>query len=49
MQKVFGSFAMKVIISTSVPFMIIQDNSEIKTLKNIMETQLKKSLSNVMN
>jgi nucleotide-binding universal stress UspA family protein len=36
MQKVFGSFAMKVIISTSVPFMIIQDNSEIKTLKNIV-------------
>jgi nucleotide-binding universal stress UspA family protein len=36
MQKVFGSFAMKVIISTSVPFMIVQDNSEIRNIKNIV-------------
>ena len=36
MQKVFGSFAMKVIISTSVPFMVVQDNAEIKTLNNIV-------------
>ena len=36
MQKVFGSFAMKVIISTSVPFMIVQDNSEIKNIENIL-------------
>jgi nucleotide-binding universal stress UspA family protein len=36
MQKVFGSFAMKVIISTSVPFMIVQDNSEIKNIENIV-------------
>ena len=36
MQKVFGSFAMKVIISTTVPFMIVQDNSEIKNIKNIV-------------
>tara|TARA_B100000401_G_scaffold429461_1_gene363099 strand:- start:1511 stop:2308 length:798 start_codon:yes stop_codon:yes gene_type:complete len=36
MQKVFGSFAMKVIISTSVPFMIVQDDSEIKNIENIV-------------
>ena len=36
MQKVFGSFAMKVIISTSVPFMVVQDNAEIKNLNNIV-------------
>ena len=36
MQKVFGSFAMKVIISTTVPFMVVQDNAEVSTLNNIV-------------
>jgi nucleotide-binding universal stress UspA family protein len=36
MQKVFGSFAMKVIISTTVPFMVVQDNAEVNTLNNIV-------------
>ena len=35
MQKVFGSFAMKVIISTGVPFMVVQKETEIKTFNNI--------------
>ena len=35
MQKVFGSFAMKVIISTGVPFMVVQKETEIKTFSNI--------------
>lgn len=36
MQKVFGSFAMKVITSTSVPFMVIQNDSVIKKLERII-------------
>jgi nucleotide-binding universal stress UspA family protein len=35
MQKVFGSFAMKVIISTGVPFMVVQKETEIKEFNNI--------------
>ncbi len=35
MQKIFGSFAMKVIISTSVPFMVVQKESEIKNVDRI--------------
>ena len=31
--KIFGSFAMKVIISTSIPFMVVQKDSEIKKSK----------------
>lgn len=36
MQKVFGSFAMKVITSTSVPFMVVQNDSVIKKLERII-------------
>lgn len=36
MQKVFGSFAMKVITSTSVPFLIVQNDSVIKKLEKII-------------
>ncbi len=36
MQKVFGSFAMKVIISTHVPFMVVQENTQIRKIKNIV-------------
>jgi hypothetical protein len=36
MQKVFGSFAMKVITSTSVPFMVVQNDSVIKKLERIV-------------
>lgn len=36
MQKVFGSFAMKVITSTSVPFMVVQNDSVIKKLEKII-------------
>ena len=35
MQKVFGSFAMKVIISTSVPFMVIQEGTTVKDFNSI--------------
>ena len=35
MQKVFGSFAMKVIISTSVPFMVIQEHTSLKDFNRI--------------
>jgi nucleotide-binding universal stress UspA family protein len=35
MQKVFGSFAMKVIISTSVPFMVIQEGTKLKDINKI--------------
>lgn len=35
MQKIFGSFAMKVIISTSIPFMVVQKESEIKKVNRI--------------
>jgi nucleotide-binding universal stress UspA family protein len=35
MQKVFGSFAMKVIESSSVPFLIVQTDTVIEDLKNI--------------
>lgn len=35
MQKVFGSFAMKVIISTSVPFMVIQEGTTLKDFNKI--------------
>ena len=35
MQKLFGSFAMKVIISTSVPFMVVQKDSKIKKVDHI--------------
>ena len=36
MQKVFGSFAMKVITSTSVPFMVVQNNTFVKKLEKIV-------------
>jgi nucleotide-binding universal stress UspA family protein len=36
MQKVFGSFAMKVITSTSVPFMVVQNNAFVKRLEKIV-------------
>lgn len=36
MQKVFGSHAIKVIKSTSVPFMVVQDGYEPKQLKKIV-------------
>ncbi|CAG5083468.1 universal stress protein [Parvicella tangerina] len=36
MQKVFGSFAMKVITSTSVPFMVVQNDSVIKKMERIV-------------
>lgn len=36
MQKVFGSFAMKVITSTSVPFMVVQNDTVIKKLERIV-------------
>lgn len=36
MQKVFGSFAMKVICSTSVPFMVVQNNAIVKKLEKII-------------
>ena len=36
MQKLFGSFAMKVIISTSVPFMVVQKDSEIKKVNRYL-------------
>jgi nucleotide-binding universal stress UspA family protein len=35
MQKVFGSFAMKVIISTGIPFMVLQKETPIKQYNNI--------------
>ncbi len=36
MQKVFGSFAIKVLISTHIPFMIVQKNTELKNIKKIL-------------
>lgn len=36
MQKVFGSFAMKVITSTSVPFMVVQNDAIVKKLEKIV-------------
>lgn len=36
MQKVFGSFAMKVITSTSVPFLVVQNDTIIKRLERIV-------------
>ena len=36
MQKIFGSFAMKVITSSDVPFFVIQQNTEVKSLKKIL-------------
>ena len=36
MQKVFGSFAMKVISSTSVPFMIVQEGGELREINKIV-------------
>jgi len=36
MQKVFGSFAIKVIKSTHTPFIIVQEGQEYKTTKNIV-------------
>lgn len=35
MQKVFGSFALKVIESSEIPFLIVQSDTEIVDLKNI--------------
>lgn len=36
MQKVFGSYAMKVVTSTSVPFLIVQQGLEPKHIENII-------------
>ena len=36
MQKLFGSHAMKVITSTSIPFVVIQQETEAKQLKKIL-------------
>lgn len=36
MQKLFGSYAMKVVTNSSVPFLVVQDGVEHKTLKNIV-------------
>lgn len=36
MQKVMGSYALKVIDSTTKPVVVIQDNSETKTFKNVV-------------
>jgi nucleotide-binding universal stress UspA family protein len=36
MQKVFGSLAMKVIISTRIPFMVVQKETQIKDFSNIV-------------
>ena len=36
MQKVFGSLAMKVIISTRIPFMVVQKETKIKDFSNIV-------------
>jgi nucleotide-binding universal stress UspA family protein len=36
LQKVFGSFAMKVITNTSVPFFVIQKDTELKDIKKIV-------------
>lgn len=36
MQKIFGSFAMKVITSSDVPFFVIQKDTEVKSVKRIL-------------
>ncbi|PWH87156.1 universal stress protein [Brumimicrobium oceani] len=36
MQKLFGSYAMKVVSNSSVPFLVVQDGVERKTLNNIV-------------
>ena len=36
MQKLFGSYAMKVVSNSSVPFLVVQDGVERKTLDNIV-------------
>ncbi|MFN3918506.1 MAG: universal stress protein [Flavobacteriales bacterium] len=36
MQKLFGSFAIKVITSTSVPFLVVQDKPAIKRIEKIV-------------
>jgi len=36
MQKVFGSFAMKVITSSDVPFIVIQKDTKVETVKKIL-------------
>jgi len=36
MQKIFGSFAMKVITSSDVPFFVIQKDTEVKSVKKIL-------------
>lgn len=36
MQKLFGSYAMKVITNSSIPFLVVQDGINYNTLKNIV-------------
>lgn len=36
MQKVFGSYAMKVITSCDIPFLVVQDNTNIKPIEKII-------------
>ena len=36
MQKLFGSYAIKVVTSSSVPFLVVQDGVEHKQIKNIV-------------
>ncbi|MDG1333552.1 MAG: universal stress protein [Crocinitomicaceae bacterium] len=35
MQRLFGSFAMKIIISADCPFLIVQKNTELNEIKNV--------------
>lgn len=36
MQKLFGSYAMKVITSCDIPFLVVQDNTNIKKIEQIL-------------
>lgn len=36
MQKLFGSYAMKVIVNSPIPFLVVQDGIEFNTLNNIV-------------
>src|SRR5690554_7875935 len=36
MQKLFGSYAMKVVVNSSVPFLVVQDGVDHGTLNNIV-------------
>ena len=36
MQKIFGSYAMKVITSCEIPFLVVQDNTKVAQIKDIV-------------